>query len=184
MARLILIRHAQPVVDSAVPSSHWSLSDAGRDAAKELAAELKPLGIQRVVASVEPKAWETGAIVAQRLGVPCSAWPGLHEHARDGAAYLPSRDEFERTIAALFARPDEIVYGSESAAAARDRFCAAVDEVLAEFPDQTIAIVTHGTVTSLFLQARAGVDPLPFWRALRQPDHVVLELPDFDLAKS
>src|SRR5205823_2550130 len=80
VARLILIRHARPVVEPDVPSSRWHLSDEGRADCRPLAARLTPLGASWVFASVEPKAWETGAIVAQRLEVPCSAVAGLHEH--------------------------------------------------------------------------------------------------------
>lgn len=181
MPRLVLVRHARPAVEPDRPPSQWRLSDEGREQCRELARQLAPLGVRRVVASVEPKAWQTGAIVAQRLGVPCSAAPDLHEHDRDGAPYLAARADVERAVAELFARPDELVYGRETAAQVRDRVAAAVDGVLVAYPDQTVAIATHGTAIALFLAARCGIDPLPFWRALRLPDLVVLERPSFAL---
>src|SRR5205823_7910923 len=97
--------------------------------------------------------WETGAIVAQRLGVPCSAAAGLHEHDREGAPFLGG-DDFQRAIEGLFTRPDELVYGRETANQARDRFAAAVDAVLAAYPDDRVAIASHGTVIALLVAQR------------------------------
>jgi broad specificity phosphatase PhoE len=54
---VILVRHAMPELDPAVPHHDWHLGPAGRAAARELAARL-PRGV-RVVSSDEPKARET-----------------------------------------------------------------------------------------------------------------------------
>jgi broad specificity phosphatase PhoE len=171
---LVLIRHALPVVDPQQPARTWPLSDQGREAARALVERVRPLGVTRVVSSVEPKAWETGAIVAQRLGVPCSAAVGLHEHDREGAPFL-SGEEFERTIAQLFARPDQLVFGQETANQARDRFVAAVEAVQAEYPDDLVAISSHGTVIALLVAQRTGVDARELALGLAMPDLVVLE---------
>jgi broad specificity phosphatase PhoE len=56
--------------------------------------------------------------------------------------------------------------------------------VLAERPEQTLAIASHGTVISLFVADRAGVDGHALWQRLGQPDAVVLELPTFALVES
>jgi broad specificity phosphatase PhoE len=169
----VLIRHALPAIDRQVPARAWPLSDEGREAARALVERVRPLGVTRVVSSVEPKAWETGAIVAQRLGVPCSAAAGLHEHDRDGAPFL-SGDEFQRAIRELFARPDELVYGRETANQARDRFAGAVEAVLAAYPDDQVAISSHGTVISMLVAQRRGVDAHAFQQRLAMPDLVVI----------
>jgi broad specificity phosphatase PhoE len=100
----------------------------------------------------------------------------LHEHERDTVVFL-RRAEFEAAVAGFFARPDELALGRETAAQALDRFSRAVDGVLAAHPQGTVAIVTHGTVLSLFVAARTGVDPFPFWRDLALPELVVQDLP-------
>ncbi|HEY3108813.1 MAG TPA: histidine phosphatase family protein [Chloroflexota bacterium] len=170
---LVLIRHALPAIDPRLPARAWPLSDEGREAARALAERVRPLGVTRVVSSVEPKAWETGAIVAQRLGVPCSAAAGLHEHDREGAPFLPA-DELERALGELFARPDELVYGRETANQARDRFATAVGAVLTAYPDDRVAISSHGTVISLLVAQRRGVDAHAFQQGLAMPDLVVI----------
>lgn len=171
MGRLILVRHAHPVVQPAVPSREWRLSDEGRAAAVVLAERLRPHGVAAVVSSVEPKAWETAAILAQRLGVPCSAVAGLHEHERDGAPFL-SAEQFQATMRDLFAQPCELIFGSETAAAAQSRFTAAVEAALAQHFG-AVAIVAHGTVIALYRAATAGVDAYAVWRQLGMADFVI-----------
>ena len=169
----MLIRHARPLVDPAAPARGWPLSDEGREAARTLVERVRPLGVTRVVSSVEPKAWETGAIVAQRLGVPCSAAAGLHEHDREGAPFLTDA-QLEEAIRTLFERPDERVFGRETANQARDRFAAAIEAVLASYPDDRVAISSHGTVISLLVAQRTGADGHALLRGLAMPDLVVL----------
>jgi broad specificity phosphatase PhoE len=177
---LLLVRHAAPEVVPGVPAREWRLSDDGRRAAEALAARVTPYLPSLVATSAEPKARETAELLAARLGVPTESAAGLHEHVRDNVGYL-GRERFEAAVAACFARPDELVLGRETAAQALARFSRAVEAVLAAHPAGNLAIVTHGTVMALFVAARTGRDPLPFWRGLALPDLVVLSLSDFAL---
>ena len=52
MRKLILIKHARPVVDPAVSSEQWRLSDEGRARCRLLADALKPFDFETVVSSV------------------------------------------------------------------------------------------------------------------------------------
>lgn len=45
-------------------------------------------------------------------------------------------------------------------------------------PVGNIIIVAHGTVITLFVSRRAGLEPFPFWKRLALPSFVVLSLPD------
>lgn len=184
LARLILIKHAMPVVDGAIPAAQWRLGEEGREGARRLAADLKRWEPFFVVSSVEPKAWETAAILAQRLRVPCAAVAGLHEHERPVPG-LDGREQFHAKVRALFERPDELIFGAETANQARARFTAAVEDALdwwgQRVPaegEQALVVVAHGTVITLLCQAWCGVDPFPFWDALGLPSAVVLSLPE------
>lgn len=141
-----------------------------------MAERLARYAPSRVVASLEPKATETGAIVAERLGVPLSTAEGLHEHDRRTSGFLGS-DEFAARIQQLFAHPDSVVFGRESASTALTRFAAAVDRV-ADEQTGDVVIVSHGTVIALFVAARAHVDAPDLWARLGLPSYVALELPD------
>jgi broad specificity phosphatase PhoE len=105
---------------------------------------------------------------------------GLHEHEREHVPFS-STEAFERAVAALFARPGELVMGEESADQARERFERAVRAALDRHAGRDIAIVAHGTVITLLVAHYAGVEPLSFWRRLGMPALVVLALPGYEL---
>jgi broad specificity phosphatase PhoE len=177
---LILVKHSQPALEPDVPAAQWHLSAEGERRCGPLADALAPYAPATLVASTEPKAQETTALIAARLNLSWRAAPGLHEHDRAGVGWLP-QGELEQQIAAFFAQPDELVFGQETAAAARLRFQAAVADVLAQTGQGTVVIVAHGTVITLFTAAHTGLPPLPLWHRLGLPSFVVLTVPDLRL---
>ncbi|HVA93062.1 MAG TPA: histidine phosphatase family protein [Chloroflexota bacterium] len=134
-----------------------------------------------IVCSVEPKARETGALVAAHLGIGYEVDAGMHEHERQTAGYLAVAD-FHATIERLFAQPDSLVFGEETARQAQDRFVRAVEQAAGRYPQETIAIVAHGTVIALFAARHAGIDPFPLWQQLGLPSFVTFVAPKYRLA--
>ena len=145
MPKLILIKHASPLVVPGKPPEQWRLSDQGRESCGPLAEKLRGHQPAVVVSSVEPKAIETAEFVAASLGVSHHTAPGLHEHDRSNVPHMRS-GEFISMMELFFRRPDELVLGKETASEALARFSKAVDAVVSQHADQTIAIVSHGTV--------------------------------------
>ncbi len=128
-----------PQVDVETPAHEWRLGPVGVAGAGAIATGLGRRYVpSRIVASREPKATQTGAIIAERLHLPLLTPDGLHEHDRRAIRFLPA-DEFTSRI--------------------RD------------------VIVSHGTVISLFVGARANVDAAQLWATLGLPSYVALELP-------
>ncbi len=84
-------------------------------------------------------------------------------------------------VARLFARPVELVFGDETAIEAKNRFSGAVESVLAANPQENIAIVTHGTVLSLYAAQFAGQEPISFWCNLGMPALVAFSYPEMKL---
>jgi broad specificity phosphatase PhoE len=182
MRHLILVKHSQPQIVTSVPAAQWHLSDEGRRRNAVLAERLASYQPAAIVASREPKAMETGYTVASILETPFATAEGLHEHDRSNVGWSPTED-FEAAIERLFARPSELVFGSETADQARERFAVAVDAAIAAHPTGNLALVAHGTVIALYVAARTGVEPLPLWRRLGLPSFVVLSLPDMTLVE-
>ena len=178
--KLLLIRHSQSQPDPARPASQWPLSAEGRQRCGPLADRLAAYAPNAIVTSHERKAIETGALVAARLGIPAAVAGGLHEHQRDHVIWLPN-PTFEQAVATFFARPDELVFGEETADQAGARFEASVRSILAGHPGQTVALVAHGTVITLFVAAHAGIAALPFWKSLGMPALIVMTLPNLEL---
>jgi broad specificity phosphatase PhoE len=176
---LLLVRHAEPAIDQSAPASTWPLSSRGRAQCAPLAAALRRHGPGQVASSREPKAAETARLLAAALGVDCSVTADLEEHHRETVPFLP---DFADQVAALFARPDELVLGEESAAEALARFSRALDELLAgwRWPGPP-CVVAHGTVLSLYVAARCSVDPLTLWQRLRCPSLLVVADRSFEL---
>ncbi|HEY1929933.1 MAG TPA: histidine phosphatase family protein [Caulobacteraceae bacterium] len=174
MGRVILVKHAAPVLTRNVPSNRWVLSAAGQESCRALAAGLRGQGVRRLYASLEPKALETAARVAIELALDVRPRADLHENDRTGLAFAPAAD-LERLIARLFDAPDTLVMGHETASAALARFAAAVRAIAGESGDAPAAIVAHGTVITLFLAARSALRPFAIWKELGLACFVVLE---------
>jgi broad specificity phosphatase PhoE len=164
-----------------VPASQWQLSGEGCRRSELLAGCLAAYGLSSIVTSIEPKAMETGQIVARILGIPYEVAPGLHEHERGVVKLVDDKKEFQARVLGLFERPGELVFGGETADEAHGRFARAVANVLEQYPTGNLAIVTHGTVLTLFVSRAADLKPGPFWQRLGLPCFAVLSLPDFDL---
>ena len=175
MRKLILIKHARPQIDPRRPSEEWELGDEGRQGAAALVERLRRQEFDHLVSSTEPKALQTAQIVGRELNRPVEQATDLHEHDRRDVPHMDSR-EFISMIALFFKEPDRLVLGHETADEAAARFEAAVDRVL-EKTTGDVAIVSHGTVISLFAHRRAGLEPFALWRRMGLPSFIVLETP-------
>lgn len=177
--RLVLVKHALPVLDGTRPAREWVLGEDGLAQAVALAAGLRrflPFGL---VSSTEPKAVATAQIVAAELGVPMQARPGLEELDRRVLPVM-SREAHAVLNARIFAEPALPVLGNESADEATARFATAVaGEVGTGAGD--VVIIAHGTVISLLVALYNKVDPYSLWRQLDCASYVVLELPSLQL---
>ncbi len=182
MRELILIKHSASQVVPDIPASRWRLSAEGRRRCEGLAAQLAPRDPACLYASPEPKAAETAAIVARRLGKAWQAVEGLHEQDRRTPEYLGD-EAFREAIRQLFERPDELVLGQETANEAYRRFSQAVMMAVATCHEGNVAIFAHGTVISLFVSRVAGAEPFALWKELGLPAFVVLSLPDLRLVE-
>jgi len=178
MRKLILIKHARPQVDERVASHDWVLSAPGRESCGPLARLVAAHAPVAVVTSDEPKAAESGRIVAAALGIPVRTAPGLHEHDRSNVPMMDSR-AFISTVALFFKDRGQLVLGLETADEALDRFERALGDVLAAEPEGNLAVVTHGTVLALFAAAHGAGDGFQLWRRLGLPSMIVFALPEF-----
>lgn len=180
--RLILVRHANPAIDPALPAAQWPLSARGRERCALLAERLAPFQLQAVITSEEPKAEETGRLVSGHLRLQTASFPGLQEQNRRKAGFL-SPEDFRMSVLNVFRFPEKQVFGSESAREAQIRFRDALTAALAGHPTGNIAVISHGTVIALFA---ALFNPQPaeeIWKQLNQsmPSLLMLSRPDYRL---
>lgn len=174
MTRLVLIRHAMPQMEEAVPAADWQLSPQGTAAATALAVQLTRFDFTAIASSAAPKAVGTAAAIAQALKLPVEIDDDFAETQRRTVGWL-SREQIDAGIRRLFENPSEIVYGEESADTAYTRFAAAIERQQAKGA-RDIAVVTHGTILSIYASRVGAVeDAFAFWKSLKLPDAILLD---------
>lgn len=166
MSHLYLIRHPVTRPDPAVPASEWDLSDGGR-LQRDMLLEAPFWGsVTQVYTSSQYKTKTVGQAAFAILGIPTQAIADLDEARRDTWF---GTEAFQAAQQAFFAQPDRPpVPEWESADAARARFVAAMDGILAQHPaDESLAVVTHATVLTLYLaHLRHEAPEYEFWRTI------------------
>jgi broad specificity phosphatase PhoE len=172
--RVVLVKHAQPVLDATEPARKWSLAAEGEAQSRRLAGRIRAFMPCRFVSSPEPKALRTCEIVAGELGMPMTTVAELREIDRRVLPIMPP-PEHEALNARIFSEFDQRVVGCESAREAQERFSAAVLGALRETDQDNLVVLAHGTVISLFVSAHNRVDAYELWRRLQCPSFVVLE---------
>ncbi|RMG99687.1 MAG: histidine phosphatase family protein [Chloroflexi bacterium] len=182
MSWLVLVRHSAVAVDTNRPSFTWALSEDGRSRCRTFAPLLSPYTPARFVASTEPKAMETARLLAEFLQCSWETAANLHEHSRRTVSWFAKRTDFEAAVARFFRLPESLVFGEETAVQAQTRFTHAVHSVLASYPNDSLAIVTHGTVLTLFIgQFNPEISLFDFWQMLTLPCAFVLNRNNFRL---
>jgi broad specificity phosphatase PhoE len=98
---------------------------------------------------------------------------------------------FVQTIQAAMNQPQQLLYGEETFETACIRFTEAVNRIVATSQDETVALVSHGTILSLYIGSIVGKHPFDVWKMLHMPCYLVFSLPDmkvddvcFDLPQS
>ena len=133
-----------------------------------------------MVSSTERKAIETAELLAADLRLRVHQDGRLCENDRTDLPIL-STEEFESALAEFFSHPDQIIMGRDSANDALKRFGDGVEAAIRACTQGNVAVVTHGTVMSLFVAAHNDLDALAFWRQLGMPGLAVLSIPDYKL---
>jgi broad specificity phosphatase PhoE len=179
MTNLLLIRHAMPAWGSHAPPSKWVLTEQGREKSRVLGAYLKERRVGRIIASTEAKAVETAEIAAKMADVSqVTQDHDLREHDRDNTP-TPAGADRQSLVIECIRNPNELIWGSETVSAARDRFSSAVNRLLDNAQDdETVAIVSHGTVITTFVGEKLGIDPVPIWESMGTPWLIEIEWPN------
>lgn len=150
------LTHPQVLIDPAVPTPRWPLSQKGRDRTKAILGKPWLKTLRRIVASDEQKAIDTASIIADAIGLEFEIGEHLGENDRSSTGFLEPT-AFETAADRFFADPWTSWNGWERAADAQARIVAAVDAVLAAHPvEQPILFTGHGAVGSLLKTHLAG----------------------------
>ena len=175
---LIFVRHSAVQIEPNRSSHEWSLSEEGRARCRQLSQQLKPYNPSIYITSEESKAIATGQILATEMEIFHKSAPGLQEHDRQEVPYFSDEASFRAAVDNLFANPEKLVFGNETADQALSRFSSAVHRELENEPYGNVAFVTHGTVLTLFVcSSNPQLKPIEFWKSLALPCAVILDYP-------
>ena len=180
MSNLILIKHSIPAIDPNQPANEWHLSDEGRARCIPLAKEIIPFQPEILVSSHEPKAFDTAQEISKIIHLPVKTAEHIHEHQRRSIQFT-TQEQFTLNIKNLFSHPTELVFGEETAEQAQKRITLAINGLISVYTNKNIAIISHGTVISLFLSSVLKIDPFEIWKQLDLPSFVVVSQPKFKL---
>ncbi len=165
---VILVRHADPVPigTPGVDDDERPLSDEGRAAAAELAAELEAWEITAVYTSPYARAMETIQPIAARRGLRVHVIDDLRERRLS----LEPRDEWRTSLERSWADADFSLPGAESGRSAQRRAIGILDMLRSRHPDGGRLLVgSHGNLISLILQALEPDIGFDFHMAMPMP---------------
>lgn len=182
LRKIILIKHSIPKITSEIPSNQWTLSEEGIKHVKLLAPKIKNFNFDKIFSSVEPKAIETAQILGKKFSKKIEIIEGIHEHERESNRIIYQRNQWLELMEKFFRYPDKLIFGDETATAAKERFSLAIHNLVHNNPpDKDIVVITHGTVMSLFISKYNVVDIFEIWNALGLPSYVELTAKEFSL---
>lgn len=161
--RLYLIRHAVTQIDPTLDAKAWALSALGEQQAAELASAPFWREVSRIVVSSERKTRLTVEPTLARYHLP------VHVDARVDELHRPGFvEDYYAQVRQAFAVPMCKAGEWESAHTALARVQAAIGDLLAQYPDETVALVGHGLTLSLYRADLLGQAQVDFaaWRTL------------------
>ena len=126
--------------------------------------------VHRVITSTEKKAIVTAAPAAGLWRLPVEQRAAFDEVHRAG--YI---EDYENTVRAFFSTPERAPAGWESALQAQARAVSALEDLLALYPRENLALVGHGllwTLVRAFLRS-PWEETFDVWRNIQQPDLAV-----------
>jgi 2,3-bisphosphoglycerate-dependent phosphoglycerate mutase len=149
---VLLVRHAEPVAIGTpdIADDDRPLTEAGRSAARELAAELDGWEITAIYSSPYARALETVTVLAERRGIGVQ----LIDDLRERRLSLEPHDEWRHSLQRSWTDADFALPGAESGRDAQRRAVAILDLLRVRHPDGgRLVIGSHGNLISLILQA-------------------------------
>ncbi|MEC3951819.1 histidine phosphatase family protein [Nocardia sp. CDC153] len=172
--RLLLVRHGATAL---TPEQRFSgsggddpaLSTDGRWQAASTALRLAELGpVHAVVSSPLRRCRETAEAAAQQLELRVSLEVELREAdfgAWDGLTFAEVRERYPDELAAWLAAPAAVPGGTgESLDAVTRRVEQARDKLLARYPGQTVAVVSHVAPLRTLVRLALGAPPESLFR--------------------
>jgi len=161
---LVLVRHAEPVrVEGGDRPADPHLTRRGHEQAQRLAAWLADETVDHLVTSPLVRARETGARVAEAVGLAPEVVEGVAEWDAGSHEYIPVEElrllQDERWFAMIEGRWGN---GAVDPVAYRNQVVDAIEALIARFPARRVVVVCHGGAINAYLGHVVGIER-PLW---------------------
>jgi len=171
MTKVILVRHGQTLWNLEMKyQGHCdvALTDKGIEQAKLAAQRLAGEDVSAVYASDLSRALKTAECIAEKHNLPVAAIPELREinfGEWEGLTFEGINSQWTAAMSKLFTHPDEIVIpGGETFRQVKERATKALTNLVAEHPNQTIVVVSHGGTIRTVLCAVLDIHLNHLWK--------------------
>ncbi len=165
---VLLVRHAEPVAPYTTDHADDDrpLTDAGRAAAADLAAELDGYELTAIYSSPYARALETIIVLAERRNLRVQVLDDLRERRLS----VERLQDWRVSLEAAWTDAELALPGGESGRDAQRRAIGILDLLRARHPDGgRVVIGSHGNLISLMLQAFDPAVDFAFHMAMPMP---------------
>lgn len=164
MTELILIRHGETIWNQ---ENRWQghldspLTSAGLQQAQAVAARLARVPLAALYSSDLGRACQAAAFITAAAGHAVITVPGLRERALgifEGLTISEIKDRHPAEYERFASRdPEHVIPQGESLRAKHERAVRAIEQIVADHPDQRVAVVTHGGVLDSMFRFALGL---------------------------
>lgn len=174
--KFIFIRHSKTDRSPFVPITQWGLSDDGIELAKELSQKTVIQNLNVLYTSLQTKALETAVLLAKPNATPIKTDDRLTEVTSFTGPFEPDFNVYTKNVHDYYSGAIERIGTGETKAEALSRFMTALKAIAkTETGSETIGIVTHGNILSLFAAQYKDVDSYELHTQIKQPDIAVFD---------
>jgi alpha-ribazole phosphatase len=171
MTKVILVRHGQTLWNLEMKyQGHCdvALTEKGIKQAELAAISLAAEPISAIYASDLCRALATAECIAKKHNVQVTAIPELREinfGQWEGLTYDKINNQWSEIMAKLFTHPDEIqIPDGETFREVKERATAALAKLVAQHPNETIVVVSHGGTIRTILCAILNIHLNYLWK--------------------
>jgi broad specificity phosphatase PhoE len=171
LTRLILVRHGRTEwnrVERFRGRADIELDEVGIKQAKAAAARIADWKVSAVYSSPLRRALTTAEIMAHPFGLEVKPLPGIIDIDYGEWQGLSSEEaaiKDDGLYSKWLENPQEIKFpGGESLNMVRERAASAVDGLIAQYPKETVVLVSHKVVCHILILNLLGLDNSHFWQ--------------------
>ena len=171
MTRFILMRHGQTQWNREErfrSRADLALDATGKKQAEAAAIRLKEARAVAIYCSPLRRALQTAKIVGEKLNLPVQTLEGLIDldfGSFEGLSEAEATQQYPELYRLWLQRPHEVRFpGGEALEDIRQRVVPAVEQLAAQYKDQTVILVSHKVVCQLLMCIMFGLDNSHFWQ--------------------